>query len=88
MSLSAVMPIYIAQTGIARAQEAQQDAVYEIASGLLANVNPADEYISQGLETEIRAANQAMENAQTGINVTAVADAALNNVSQSFTQST
>lgn len=84
MSLSAVMPIYIAQTGITRAQEAQQEAIQEIASGLLANVNPADEYISQKLETEIRAANQAMSNAQTGINVTAVADAALNNVSQSL----
>ncbi len=81
MSLSAVMPIYIAQTGITRAQEAQTEAIQEIASGLLANVNPADEYISQKLETEIRAANQAMENAQTGINFTAVADATLNNVS-------
>lgn len=81
MSLNAVMPIYIAQTGIAKAQEAQQQAIQEIASGLLANVNPADEYISQKLETEIRAANQAMSNAQTGINVTAVADATLNNVS-------
>lgn len=84
MSLSAVMPIYIAQAGIAKAQEAQKQAIQEIASGLLANVNPADEYISQKLETEIRAANEAMSNAQTGINVTAVADATLNNVSQSL----
>lgn len=84
MSLSAVMPIYIAQAGIAQAQATQQKAIEEIASGLLVNVNPADEYISQKLETEIRAANQARANAQTGINVTDVADAVLNNVSQSL----
>lgn len=84
MTLNAVMPILNAQTRIIEAQKLQSEALQEIASGLKSNVNPADYYISQGLETDIRAAQQAMENAQYGQNVTSSADSSLQNISQSL----
>ena len=86
MSLSVVMPIgiYSAQTGMVQAQRTFEKAAESIASGLNSYVNPADKYVATGLDTTIRSAKKAIENAQTGYNFTAVADSALGNVSESL----
>ena len=86
MSLSVVMPIgiYSAQTGMVQAQRTFEKAAESIASGINSYVNPADKYVATGLDTTIRSAKKAIENAQTGYNFTAVADSALGNVSESL----
>ncbi len=78
------MPIYTARTGMIQAQKTFEKAAQSIASGMKANVNPADMYVASGLNTSIRAAGKAMENVQTGVNFTAVADSALSSVNDSL----
>lgn len=84
MSFNVVMPIYSAQTGLIQAQKTFEKAAQSIASGLSANINPADMYVSNKLDTSIRAANKAIENAQSGYNFTSTADSALANVSENL----
>lgn len=84
MSFNAVMPIYTAQSGIVQAQKTFEKAAQSIASGLSAIVNPADMYVSSKLDTSIRAAGKAIENAQAGCNFTSTADSALANVSDNL----
>lgn len=84
MSINVVMPIYTAQSGMVQAQKTFEKAAESIASGLNSYVNPADMYVASGLDTSIRAANKAMENVQSGMNFTAVADSALSNVTDSL----
>ena len=76
--------IYSAQTGMVQAQRTFEKAAESIASGINSYVNPADKYVATGLDTTIRSAKKAIENAQTGYNFTAVADSALGNVSESL----
>lgn len=84
MSFNVVMPIYSAQTGLIQAQKTFEKTAQSIASGLCANVNPADTYVSTKLDTSIRAANKAIENAQAGYNFTSTADSALANISNNL----
>lgn len=84
MSFNAVMPIYTAQTGIVQAQKTFEKAAQSIASGLSVAVNPADMFVSSKLDTSIRAAGKAIENAQAGFNFTSTADSALANVSDNL----
>lgn len=87
VSLSVVMPIGIyssAQTGMVEAQRTFANAAESIASGIKSYINPADLYVATGLDTTMRSAHKAMENAQSGLNFTAVADSALSNVTQNL----
>lgn len=84
LSINVVMPIYTAHVGMVQAQKTFEKAAESIASGLNSYVNPADMYVASGLDTSIRAANKAMENVQSGMNFTAVADSALGNVTDSL----
>lgn len=84
MSLNAVMPIYSAQSGMVQAQKSFEKAAESIASGVNSYVSPADKYVASGLDTTIRSANKAIENAQTGLNFTAMADSALGSVNDSL----
>lgn len=84
MSLNMVAPIYTAQSGMIQAQKTFKKAAQSIASGLSANVNPADMYVASKLDTTVRAANKAIENAQTGYNFTSTADSALANISNNL----
>lgn len=84
MSINAVVPMYTAQTGMLKAQKAFEKAAQSIASGLNSNVNPADRYVASGLDTTIRSAKQAINNAQTGYNFTSSADATLESVSSNL----
>lgn len=79
-----VMPIGIssAQTGMVQAQKTFEKAAQSIASGINANINPADSYVASGLDSSIRGSKKAIENAQTGYNFTAQADSALNSINQ------
>lgn len=78
------MPLYSASSGMLKAQKSIENVAQSIASGVNVNVNPADSYVASGLNTDIRAAKKAIENAQTGYNVTSVADSALSNISNSI----
>ena len=86
MSLSMVMPIgiYSAQTGIVQAQKTFEKAAQAIAAGISARVNPADSYVASGLDSTIRSAHKAIENAQNGYNFVSQADASLASVSKNF----
>ena len=85
MSLNAVYPIYYsAAAGISQAQKTFEQAAQSIASGINADLNVADSYVATGLDTSIRAAKQAINNAQSGYNFTDTADAALGNISQNL----
>ena len=85
MSLNAVYPIYYsAAAGISQAQKTFEQAAQSIASGINAGINVADSYVATGLDTSIRAAKQAINNAQSGYNFTDTADAALGNISQNL----
>lgn len=77
-------PLYSAYTGMVGAQKSIEKVAQSIATGVKTDVNPADSYVASGLDTYIRSAKKAMENAQTGYNVTSVADAVLSNVSDSL----
>ena len=63
-----------------QAQRAFANAVESIATGIQANLNPADSYVATGLDTSIRSARQAMSNAEMGYNFTAMADSTLDSV--------
>ena len=76
--------IYSAQTGMVQAQRTFEKAAESIASGIKQDINPADIYVATGLDTSIRAAQKAMENAQTGYNFTSIADNALGSVTQNL----
>ena len=86
MSLSMVMPIgiYSAQTGMTQAQKTFEKAAQAIASGISARVNPADMYVASGLDSTIRSAHKAIENAQNGYNFVAQADSSLASVTGNF----
>lgn len=84
MALNAIVPIYTAQAGLLQAQKSFEKATESLASGLNSYVNPADSYVAQGLDTSIRSAQKAIENAQTGYNYTATADSALGNVTENL----
>lgn len=81
-----VMPIgiYSAQTGMTQAQKVFEKAAQAIASGISARVNPADSYVASGLDSSIRSAHKAIENAQNGYNFVAQADSSLASVTQNF----
>lgn len=78
------MPLYSASSGMLKAQKSIENVAQSIASGIKIDVNPADSYVASGLNTDIRAAKKAIENAQTGYNVTSVADSALSNIANSI----
>lgn len=84
MALNAVVPIYTAQAGLTQAVKSFEKAAESVASGVKSFVNPADLYVAQGLDTAIRSAQKAIENAQTGYNYTATADSALGNVTENL----
>ena len=63
-----------------QAQRAFEQAVESISSGIKSYVNPADSYVATGLDTSIRSARQAISNAETDYNFTAIADSTLESV--------
>ena len=72
------------QTGMINAQQSIEKVAESIATGVNSSINPADSYVASGLNSDIRVAKKAIENAQTGYNFTTVADTALSSVSESF----
>ena len=85
MTLSVVYPIGgLTQSAMVQAQRTFEKAAQSIATGLIADLNPADRYVASGLDTSIRSARQAIENAQSGYNFTATADSALAGISENL----
>ena len=78
------MPIFSASAGMTQAQKSLEKSAQSIASGIKLNINPADSYVASGLNTDIRAAKKAAENAQTGFNVMSVADSIVSNITNSL----
>lgn len=72
------------QTGMVQAQKTIEKVAESIATGVNSYVNPADSYVASGLNTEIREAKKAIENAQSGYNFTSVADSALSGISENL----
>lgn len=62
------------------AQKAFDKAVESLASGIKSTISPADSYVAAGLDTSIRSARQAINNAEMGYNFTAMADSTLESV--------
>lgn len=84
MSVNAIAPIFLAQSGMVQAQKALEKSALSIASGLNSRINPADEYVASKLDTTIRSAKAAISNAQNGYNFTDVADSALKSISNNL----
>lgn len=72
------------QTGMVQAQKTIEKVAESIATGVNSYVNPADSYVASGLNSEIREAKKAIENAQSGYNFTSVADSALSGISENL----
>lgn len=81
-----VMPIgiYSTQIGMTQAQKTFEKAAQAIATGINARVNPADMYVSSGLDSSIRSSHKAIENAQNGYNFVTQADSSLASVTDNF----
>ena len=85
MPLSVVYPIGgLTQSAMVQAQRTFEKAAQSIATGIIADLNPADRYVASGLDSSIRSAQQAIENAQSGYNFTMTADSALASVSENL----
>ena len=72
------------QTGMVQAQKSIEKVAESIATGVNTQISPADSYVASGLNSDIRAANKAIENAQTGYNFTSIADSTLANISENL----
>lgn len=85
MSLNVVYPIHLsAPSALSVQQKKFEQVVQSIATGINSQVNPADKYVSTGLDTSIRSAKQAINNAQSGYNFTLTADTALESISRNL----
>lgn len=87
MTLNYVAPIgsySTLQTGIINTQRTIAKVAESIASGVNTQIEPADSYVASGLNSDIRALNKAIENAETGLNFTTVADMTLSSVNNNL----
>jgi len=72
------------QTGMIEAHRSMEKIAESIATGVNSYINPADSYVASGINSEIREAKKAIENAQTGYNFTSIADSALSGISENL----
>lgn len=85
MSLNVVYPIHMSAPSALQVQQKNFEKVAQsIASGLNSQITPADKYVATGLDTSIREAKQAINNAQSGYNFTMTADTALDSITQNL----
>lgn len=88
MSLNYVIPLgspySTLHTGMVQAQQSIQKVAESITTGINATINPADSYVASVLNTDIREAHKAIENAQTGYNFTSVADSSLAGITENL----
>lgn len=87
MTLNFVAPIgsySTLQTGMVDAKRSLEKVAESIATGINSQIEPADSFVASGLNADIRALNQSLENAQTGFNFTTVADSSLASITENL----
>ena len=86
ININSISAINIAMMALNTTQEEFTKYVRDIASGSLSSIDFSDKYISDSLNVESVSKQTLIENAQQGMNLTAVASGALTNINESFTR--
>lgn len=86
ININSISAINIAMMALNTTQEEFTKYVQDIASGSLSSIDFSDKYISDSLNIESVSKQTLIENAQQGMNLTAVASGALTNINESFTR--